>query len=291
MHQHHQFDGHPDVWTLLSPGSLLFALALIALYFVVIGPWRHRFEGGEEVAGKQKFGFVSAMVVYYIASGPIYAYSHNLFSFHMIWMSLIYLAMPPLILYGTPAWVWRPLWKNAKVTRVLRFFTHPLIAIALFNGLLSVYHLPVLFDTIMTNALLMGVSHVILMITAFFMWWPVMCPIPELDRLNPLQKMAYIFADGVLLTPACAIIAFSHVMLYDFYQGAPQVFMSLTAHNDQSLGGVAMKIVQEIVYGIVLGYNFFAWVRQQKEQDRLDQEEDENEREAAPEGTVSYNHI
>ncbi|MDQ1911515.1 cytochrome c oxidase assembly protein [Paenibacillus sp. GD4] len=34
--------------------------------------------------------------------------------------------------------------------------------------------------------------------------------------------------------------------------------------NDQSFGGVIMKIVQEIVYGWALGYIFYRWYRRER---------------------------
>jgi putative membrane protein len=37
--------------------------------------------------------------------------------------------------------------------------------------------------------------------------------------------------------------------------------------NDQQLGGVIMKIVQEIVYGIALAYTFFRWYRTERKQE------------------------
>jgi putative membrane protein len=40
--------------------------------------------------------------------------------------------------------------------------------------------------------------------------------------------------------------------------------------EDQQLGGVIMKIIQEIIYGCVLGYVFFEWYR--KDQAESDQE-------------------
>ena len=48
----------------------------------------------------------------------------------------------------------------------------------------------------------------------FAMWWPIIAPIPELDRLSPLQKMTYLFADSILLTPACALIIFAGSLMY-----------------------------------------------------------------------------
>ena len=89
-------------------------------------------------------------------------------------------------------------------------------------------------------------------VTAFMMWFPVFCPLPELNRLNDLKKMAYIFGNGVLLTPACALIIFADSVIYDMYANVTVPFTHLSPLDDQQLGGVIMKIIQEIIYGATL---------------------------------------
>ena len=52
--------------------------------------------------------FVSAAVLYYLAQGgPFELLGHLMFTFHMINMSLSYLIVPPLLLLGIPAFMWR----------------------------------------------------------------------------------------------------------------------------------------------------------------------------------------
>ena len=38
--------------------------------------------------------------------------------------------------------------------------------------------------------------------------------------------------------------------------------------QDQQTGGIIMKIVQEIVYGTIIGYVFFRWARREREKDK-----------------------
>jgi putative membrane protein len=40
--------------------------------------------------------------------------------------------------------------------------------------------------------------------------------------------------------------------------------------HDQQLGGVIMKIIQEIVYGIMLGRVFFAWYKKDQAESERD---------------------
>lgn len=274
MHAHGSHNPF-DVWNLVNPTTLLLILAVGVLYLMVTGPWRHRWgENLEAPTTKQRFLFFSGLAFLYVSGGPLHSFGHLLFSAHMLEMSFDYLVAPPLLMLGLPAWFYRPLFRGRVRKRIFSVLTHPLLTLLTFNGLMSVYHLPLVFDTIMTSGWLMTVAHTVLLISSFMMWWPMTCPLPERDQLSPLQKMAYIFADGVLLTPACAMIAFSQILLFDTYQGAPQVFAFLNHLHDQSAGGVLMKIVQEIAYGTVLGRTFFRWVREQREQDRKEEEED-----------------
>jgi len=111
----------------------------------------------------------------------------------------------------------------------------------------------------------------VFLISAFMLWFPVFCPLPEYNRMSELKRMAYIFLNGVLLTPACALIIFAKAPMYAMYAAVPESLLLLPMLDDQQLGGVIMKIVQEIVYGIALGYTFFRWYRRER---KRDEEED-----------------
>jgi putative membrane protein len=71
----------------------------------------------------------------------------------------------------------------------------------------------------------------------------------------------------VLITPACALIIFASEPLYATYMQAPQLFPGLNTSSDQRLGGIIMKLVQELVYGSVLAYVFYHWYKQEKQDD------------------------
>ena len=49
------------------------------------------------------------------------------------------------------------------------------------------------------------------------------------------------------------------------------MFNNLSLLHDQQLGGILMKILQEIIYGVVLFQVFFEWFRsEQQEGEELD---------------------
>jgi putative membrane protein len=250
---------------------------VLLLVIVVVGyTYRHFVAKGkgnsaniEPVSVSQQISFYVGLTLFYIGQGsPInYIGHHYLFSMHMLQQTILYLIVPICIWLGTPAWMMRSIMKITVIRGIFSFFTRPLIALFLFNMLFSIYHMPLVMDYLMINDLSLFGYHTVLLFTAFMMWFPVFCPLPEMNRLNDLKKMAYIFGNGILLTPACALIIFADTIIYDMYANVTVPFAHLSPLDDQQLGGVLMKIVQEVVYGATLAYIFFRWYRRERKED------------------------
>jgi len=102
-----------------------------------------------------------------------------------------------------------------------------------------------------------------LFVLALIMWWPVVSPAESKRTMKPLYKIAYICVMGILITPVCALIIFSKDLLYTSYMQAPQLF-GIGSLDDQQAGGALMKFIQEIIYGTVIGFIFFACSKDQK---------------------------
>lgn len=270
-HSHHLHMDAPGLFDLWNPWVLLIVLAIGFLYFYAVGPMRRSFAGCKPVSAGKKANFTIGLLLFWSVQGtPVHYYGHSLlFSSHMLEQSVVYLMVPPFIYLGLPDWLVRPLFERSWMKRFVYPLTHPLLSVLGFNLIFSIYHLPLVFNSMGQSEFLHNGYHLLLLATAFHMWFPVFCPLPEWNRLSELQRMAYIFANGVLLTPACALIIFADTLLYDAYLDAPVVISWLHGLDDQQLGGVVMKIIQEIVYGTVLAYCFFKWYRME----RRDEEE------------------
>src|SRR5690606_37925274 len=103
---------------------------------------------------------------------------------------------------------------------------------------------------------------------------------------HPLGKIFYIFGNSVLITPACVLIIFADAPLFAAYSSSGawiqalalcvpgdivsglastfkitghEMFSSMSTLEDQQLGGIIMKIMQEIIYGSILAKVFYAW--------------------------------
>lgn len=185
----------------------------------------------------------------------------------MLEQSLIYIVLPPLLLLGLPNRIKKLILYLGLRYKWINFLKYPLIPLLLFNVLFSFYHVPFIFNTIVSNNILHNLTHIILTISALFMWIPLIPVTKELDRLSNIQKIGYIFVAGMLLTPACALIIFSDEPFYTVYYDAPQLFKTLSSLEDQQAGGVIMKVVQEIVYGTMIGYIFFNWAKKERLKD------------------------
>ncbi|WP_284140929.1 MULTISPECIES: cytochrome c oxidase assembly factor CtaG [unclassified Virgibacillus] len=277
-----QIFGFRALW---SPYFLLFVLCLALIYFLVTGPYRHKFGGEEKPTPKQKIAFYTGMFLLYVVKGsPIDLLTHIMLSAHMAQMALFYLLFPILMIKGIPIWIWKKVVFKPVIFPLLRFLSKPLISILLFNALFSLYHIPAVFNFAKSSQVAHTSISLVLLFAAFIMWFPILTTLKEFNVMTPLMKIFYIFGNGVLITPACVLIIFADVPLFAAYSSGgawiqamslcvpgdvlqnlqteisgPEMFSPMNIMEDQQLGGIIMKIMQEITYGVVLARIFFGW--------------------------------
>lgn len=276
--------GFEAMW---SPYFFVSLVAVTIVYFWLVN------RSKQPTTTKQKTLFVTAIVLLYICKGsPVDLLGHLMFSAHMTQMAVLYLIVPPLLIKGIPSWMFEAVFRIRMIRSIVAFTTKPLIALFLFNGIFSLYHVPLIFDVVKTNMWLHALMTTAIFIAAMMMWWPLVNDVHGFPRLSGVKKVGYIFADGVLLTPACALIIFADTPLYATYYdpaawmnalalcvpqstlaslelGGPEMFSSMSLLHDQQLGGVLMKIIQEIVYGVMLFYVFIEWYRKERDEENM----------------------
>src|SRR5688572_5873840 len=140
----------PFSWSSWSGDGVLRGglLLLAGVYLLGIGPLRRRFNLGPPVSGVKIGVYLSGVLCLLVAlEGPIHELSdHYLFSAHMVQHMLLIYAAPPLMLFGTPAWLLRPLLRLPGVFPAARAVTGPIPALILFNIVFSVYHVPLYYN-------------------------------------------------------------------------------------------------------------------------------------------------
>lgn len=255
---------------------------LICISIIIIGYYLYLTRNVEMLL--KKIFFVIGIILFYLFLGsPIDLLAHLIFSIHMIQMAGLFFVSIPFIVYGCidDRLLIKKNW-NLNLKNLL-------MSLGIFNTLFSLYHLPIFFEFIMTNYIFHDVVHALLILTCMLMWYPLF------NRgLSPIKKIGYIFVNGILLTPACALIIFSDIELYRIYTNpiqwfkmmqlcvsedilaslqlsGPYFFKWITPLEDQQLGGVLMKIIQEIVLGGFIGYVFYTGFRKERIIDKIEE--------------------
>src|SRR2546426_340006 len=176
------------------------------------------------------------------------------------------LVSPPLLLYGTPAWVSRPLVRPRWVFRFARRATRPLAAGALFSVPITLWHFPQFYEAALEHHPLHIAQHLVFIATAVIMWWPVLSPLPELPRASYGTQLLYLFALGLPMSLAGALITLADGVLYPFYASAPRVW-DLTPAADQQLGGLLMWVVGTLYLWVAASVVWFRWAAREESSD------------------------
>jgi putative membrane protein len=218
------------------------------------------FLGGHRSARRHVTSFAAALLVLFVAlNGPLHNLSDNyLFSAHMAQHLLLTLVFPPLLLYGCPADVVRPLLRPRWVMALGRVVTRPLVAASLFTAPIVLWHVPPLYEAALRNHNIHIVQHLVFLTTAVLMWWPVLSPVPELPRIQHLMQMLYLFLLGIPMSVTGALITLSSSVLYPFYAAAPRVG-ALPPLDDQQIGGLLMWVLGGLMLWIVMTVIWFRY--------------------------------
>ena len=247
----------------LHPSVFLGTGLLGALYVWGIGRRRRRAGLGSAVPGWRIACFFGGLLVLLLSlNGPMHDLSdYYLFSAHMVQHLLLTLVLPPLLIAGTPGWLLSPLLRGPGALRVARTLTQPVVAAGLYTATIAVWHLPPFYDLMMRSHEVHIVTHLMFMVSATIMWWPVMSPVAELPRLGSGVGMLYLFLVGIPMQLVAALITLSDNVLYPWYSVAPRTF-GLSPLDDQVLGGLLMWVPGNLWMFLAIGVLFFRWAKE-----------------------------
>jgi putative membrane protein len=249
----------------LHPSVIIGTGLLGALYFWGIGPLRRRRELGPPAAPWQIASFSSALVVLLFAlNGPMHDLSdYYLFSVHMVQHLVLTLVFPPLLIAGTPGWLLNPILRHQPIRRVARVLTYPVVAGGVYIVTIAAWHVAPAYDLMMRDHEVHIAMHIMFMMAATIMWWPVMSPSPELPRLSPGLGMLYLFLVGIPMQLVAALITLANRVLYPWYSAAPRMW-GLSPLDDQRLGGLLMWVPGNLWMFLAIGVVFLRWARESK---------------------------
>ena len=142
--------------------------------------------------------------------------------------------------------------RDRTVLSLGRILTNPALAFVVYNAVFLGWHFPAAYDLALNNHSVHVVQHLMFISVAVMMWWPVVAPVPELERIpdGPLL-MLYVFAFGIPMTILSAFLTMSDRLIYPYYELAPRV-TSLGPLEDQRLGGLLMWIPGMLIFWVAI---------------------------------------
>jgi cytochrome c oxidase assembly factor CtaG len=250
---------------LFEPSIVLGLAVLYAGYLFATGRRRNRFKGNRPLTSGQFGAFTAGIIVLIIALlSPLDPLGDRyLFTAHMTQHMLLTLVAPPLLLLGTPGWLFEPLRSSRRLMEMLRRLANPYIAFLSFNMVFALWHAPSLYNAALASEPLHVLEHLTFIGTALLTMLPIMSPTPLLPRLAPPVQVFYLFLQSLFPTALGAIIAFDSTPLYSFYVQAPRIW-GLSVMEDQLYAGLIMWIGGALFWLFALTIVFFKWFNREE---------------------------
>jgi putative membrane protein len=245
---------HPEVWLLVGAIAAGYAVALKRL-----GP-RLSPAGSAVVTRFQITTFSAGLLAVWVASDwPIHDLGERYFFWvHMVQHTTYAIIAAPLLLMGTPAWLARWLLSPRWLLRTVRYMSRLIPATLIFNLVIIVTHIPVVVDASLHHALLHFSLHALILVSSLIVWMPLLSPLPEVPRLQPLARMLFLFLQSVVPTVPASFLTFGDHPLYKFYETVPRLW-GISALDDMRFAGLIMKILVGFSLWITITVVFFRW--------------------------------
>jgi len=241
--------------------STVLGLAVLAGLY----EWRARAaakdpSAGSAPSGAQRALFMTGLVVMFLSlNGPLHDLSDSfLFSAHMVQHLVLTLVVPPLLIAGTPASLFRQALRSRAVERVARVISKPIACYAIFNVVLTVWHLPLFYNLAVAHHPVHIAQHLMFLTAATLMWWPLMSPLPELPRLPYPMQMLYCFLMTIPMSIIAIFVTYADEVLFPGYASAPRIW-GISPMQDQLFGGLIMWIPGGLFFAGVMAVVFFKW--------------------------------
>ncbi len=245
----------PSVWLVMG-GVLTFLWWAITKVGPVVAD-----EGEPIITTRQKQWLAAGVIWTWVFSEyPIHDISEKyLFMVHMTQHTVFTLVAPACFLLGTPPWMWRWLLSKRPIFAVARRMSKPLVSLLVFNALIAFTHAPVIVELSTGNGLFHFGVHLVLFLSATFMWIPVINRSPLLPKFKTPTKMIYLFAQSIVPTVPASFLTFAQKPMYEHYANAPRLVAGLGAREDQQWAAVIMKLGAGSFIWAIVGYLFYTW--------------------------------
>ena len=249
--------------------EVIFPLLLVeAAYLYAVTQVRPRISDAGRVKRRQVLFFSLGILVLYLATGSIVDHLADNFLLlaHALELVLITLVAAPLLVAGTPSWLFAYPLRSKAVRRVAGLVTMPLVTLAFYNGVLLITHLPFFYDWALRNEGPHFLMHALWMTAGLLMWWPILSTVAQLPRLPYPMQMGYLFLQSLLPAVLASFITFADTAVYSFYAEVPRIW-NLSVVTDQQIAGGLMKFLGSVILWSFMVMAFFRWYAKEQAED------------------------
>jgi putative membrane protein len=165
-----------------------------------------------------------------------------LLSVHVVIYVLYTFFAAPLLMLGTPPWLFERIVARLRLGAVIGTLAIPWVAGLQVNLILVLTHLPPVVDNLRSQQAGSFLLDVLWVISALVAWLPVASPRRSQRITSPIYMCAYLFlAFQVFPMLPGSLITFASLPIYRVYELAPRIG-TWSAVNDQQLAGALMAI-------------------------------------------------
>jgi len=250
---------HPQIDWLPDP-LVMAPLAVLAAIYVRRFRRARAEEGGRGAGVRQASFFAAGMIALLAAvATPLDGLGEDyLFSSHMLQHVLLGDLAPVLLLLSLSRVILRPVTRRLmRVERALGPFASPWTGIAIWLGLVYVWHVPAMYEAAIEHPVVHLIEHASFFTAGVAVWWPLVQPVPMRRPLQGLWTVAYIGVAKFSLAALGLYLTWSQNLLYDHYGEVPRIW-GMTAIDDQNAGGAIMMVEQSLTFVIALVVLFAA---------------------------------
>jgi cytochrome c oxidase assembly factor CtaG len=212
--------------------------------------------------------FASGLVVLLIAaSPPVDTLSEQLLMAHMAEHLLIGDIAALLLVLGLTGPLMAPLLHN-RLASVLRFFTHPVVALVCWAVNFYLWHLPALYQAALRHDALHALEHATFLAFGISVWMALLGPWPKPAWFNNGARLGYIVAVRLIGTVLANVLIFGGTVFYPIYRSG-DAHWHISPIADQVAAGGLMMVEESLLTIGLFCWLFLRVARQQEERQEI----------------------
>jgi putative copper resistance protein D len=264
------------VFTEARPDLLFGTAVLLGAFFYLAGAVRLRRAGAPWPLGRTASWLTGLAVLAFATNSGLGRYGRVLFSVHMVQHLLLMMLVPILLNLGAPvtlalralptgvtgttrsarAWLLR-----IVQSRALAFYSHPIVAWALYALSLYVLYLTPLFGWVMRNHLAHLAMMVHFLLAGYLFFWVMIGVDPGPRRPSHPVRIILLFTASAVHTFFGIILMMSGSVLGDSYYSLLHRAWGASPLTDQHLGGGMAWSFGELPGVVVIAALVYQWAR------------------------------